>query len=198
MTRVSLSDAGDYRLVDDDQDVRGRTVVDQNGQTLGTVDSMLLDTDSELITTLVLEDGTEVPVADVTLAGDVVRYDRSGQTAAPDRAGSAPEGAPVLGDGPRGTHAASGGPTGVTGALDDEAHFASTYGQSGQTFAQMQPAYDYGRTARSTYGDRDFASSEPAMRQDYESRYGTGGDSAWDNVKDAVRHGFDRARHAVS
>ena len=184
-------------LVGDDQDVRGRTVVDQNGQAFGTVDSMLLNT--ELITTLVLEDGTEVPVKDVTLAGDVVRYDRSGLAVAPDRTGSAREGALVLDDGAsrHEPHAVGSGSTGVAGTADDEAHFASTYGQSGRTSAQMQPAYDCGRTARSTYGDRDFASAEATMRQEYEGRYGSDGDNAWDTVKDAIRHGYDRAKRAV-
>lgn len=95
-------------------------------------------------------------------------------------------------------HAVGSCSTGVAGTADDEAHFASTYGQSGRTFAQMQPAYDYGRTARSTYGDRDFASAEATMRQEYEGRYGSDGDNAWNTVKDAVRHGYDRAKRAVS
>ena len=61
----------------------------------------------------------------------------------------------------------------------------------------MQPAYAYGLTARSAY-DGDFDTHEASMRSDYESRYGGSGDSMWDDVKDAVRHGFTRARNAVS
>lgn len=87
--------------------------------------------------------------------------------------------------------------SGLQGGLDDEAHFAQTYGRSGRTYAQTQPAYDYGRTARSSFGD-DFDSNEPAIRSDYESRTGGDGDSAWDDVKDAVRHGYGRAKQAVS
>ena len=45
---------------------------------------MLLDTDQELVTTLVLEDGTEIPVKDVTLGDDVVYDDAGGTT---DRTG---------------------------------------------------------------------------------------------------------------
>ena len=82
---------------------------------------------------------------------------------------------------------------GVAGGTDDEAHFAQTYGQSGRTFAQAKPAYDYGRTSAATYGDYD--TNETAIRSDYESR---NGDSAWDDVKDAVRHGFTKAKNAVS
>lgn len=84
------------------------------------------------------------------------------------------------------------------GAMDDETHFSRTYGSTGRSFKTAQPAYEYGRTARSTYGDGDFASNESRMRSDYESRYGNSGDSAWDNVKDAVRHGFDKAQRAVT
>ncbi|HEX8384773.1 MAG TPA: DUF2382 domain-containing protein, partial [Rubricoccaceae bacterium] len=88
--------------------------------------------------------------------------------------------------------------TGGAGMMDDESHFQSTYGQSGRSFDTMRPAYDFGRTARSTYGDGDFASNETRMRSDYESRYGSDGDGAWDNVKDAVHHGYTRAKNAVS
>ncbi|HEX9950336.1 MAG TPA: YsnF/AvaK domain-containing protein [Rubricoccaceae bacterium] len=91
----------------------------------------------------------------------------------------------------------TGASSGMAGGMDDEAHFQSTYGTSGRSFAQMQPAYAYGRSARSTYTG-DFDTHEASMRSDYESRYGNSGDGAWDNVKDAVRHGFTRAKHAVS
>ena len=205
MTRVSLSAAGDYRLVNDEQDIRGRTVVDGTGQPLGTVGSMLLDTDQEHVTALVLEDGTEIPMKDVTLGDDVVYDDAGGTTAgAGASAGSGRPGAAVFADGGRGvrrervadTDDASAHDASVHGA-DFQAHHASTYGASGRTYAQMQPAYADGLTARSAY-DGDFDTHEASMRSDYESRHGGSGDSMWDDVKDAVRHGFTRARNAVS
>ena len=82
--------------------------------------------------------------------------------------------------------------------MDDESHFRDTYGQSGRSFDTMRPAYDFGRTARSTYGDGDFDSNESRVRSDYEGRYGNAAGNAWDDVKDAVRHGYHRAKGAVS
>lgn len=82
------------------------------------------------------------------------------------------------------------------GGMDDEAHFNKTYGQSNRTYAQTKPAYDYGRTSAASYDD--FDSNESRIRSDYESRTGGDGDSAWDDVKDAVRHGYTRAKNAVS
>ena len=84
------------------------------------------------------------------------------------------------------------------GDMDDEAHFASAYGTSGRSYDQMRPAYDYGRSARSAHPDGDFAASEATMRSDYESRHGADGGSAWETVRDAVRHGFGTARRAGS
>ena len=75
MNRVSLSDSGDWELVNDNQDIRGYNVVDATGQPVGTIDSMLLDTDRELVTTLVLDNGIEVAAADVTIGKDVVYLD---------------------------------------------------------------------------------------------------------------------------
>jgi stress response protein YsnF len=87
---------------------------------------------------------------------------------------------------------------GASAGTDDEAHFRDAYGQSGRSFDTMRPAYDYGRQARSTYADGDFASNEHRMRSDYEGRYGNADGSTWDDVKDAVRHGYHRAHNAVS
>lgn len=83
------------------------------------------------------------------------------------------------------------------GDMDDDyrRHFQSTYGSSGRDYDAYAPAYRYGASARGTYRDRDYADVEPDLRRDYESRYGN--DSAWDDVKDAVRHGWERTKAAV-
>ena len=161
---------------------------------------MLLDTDQELVTTLVLEDGTEIPVKDVTLGDDVVYVDAGGTTDGTDApAGSGRPGAAVFADGGRDVRRERVADTDDASAHDADfrAHHASTYGASGRTYAQMQPAYADGLTACSAY-DGDFDTHEASMRLDHESRYGGSGDSMWDDVKDAVRHGFARARNAVS
>ena len=62
--------------------------------------------------------------------------------------------------------------------------------------ASMRPAYDYGRTVRASYGDRDWTAAEADLRRDYESKYGD--NSLWDDVKDTVRSGWNSAKRTVS
>ena len=74
-------------------------------------------------------------------------------------------------------------------------HYDSTYGSTGSDYSSYKPAYEYGYAAGTTYKDRDYDTVHGDLRTDYESRYGN--DSAWDDVKDAVRHGYNRAKAAV-
>ncbi len=84
------------------------------------------------------------------------------------------------------------------GGMDDESHFNSAYGASGRTYDEMRPAYDYGRSARTRHGSGDFASNEDAVRRDYDETLGEQAGDAWDDVKDAVRHGWQSTSRAVS
>lgn len=74
-------------------------------------------------------------------------------------------------------------------------HYDTTYGTSGKDYNTYKPAYEYGYAAGTTYKDRDYNAMDKDLRADYESRYGK--DSAWDDVKDAVKHGYNRAKAAV-
>ncbi|MDT0632253.1 YsnF/AvaK domain-containing protein [Rubrivirga sp. S365] len=74
-------------------------------------------------------------------------------------------------------------------------HYDSTYAKSGNEYNTYKPAYEYGYAAGTTYKDRDYNAMDKDLRADYESRHGN--DSAWDDVKDAVKHGYNRARAAV-
>ena len=75
-------------------------------------------------------------------------------------------------------------------------HYDKMYAGTDYDYNYYDPAYRYGYAAAGTYGDRDYNSLERDLRTDYEGRYGD--DSAWDDVKDAVRHGWNRAKAAVS
>ena len=76
-------------------------------------------------------------------------------------------------------------------------HYNTAYAKSGKSYDDYDPAYKYGYAAAGTYGDRDYDSLEGDLRSDYEGRYGADNDSAWDDVKDAVRHGWNRAKNAA-
>lgn len=62
----------------------------------------------------------------------------------------------------------------------------------GQDYDQYQQAYQYGYAAGETYRDRDFNQVEGDLQRDYSDRYGDR--NAWQKTKDAVRHGYNRAR----
>lgn len=74
-------------------------------------------------------------------------------------------------------------------------HFDTTYGATGASYDEYQPAYSYGseaaRSGRYTNGAWD--DIEADLRNDWDSRYATGGEpSTWEKMKAAVRHGWER------
>ncbi|MCD2516811.1 general stress protein [Massilia sp. G4R7] len=72
-------------------------------------------------------------------------------------------------------------------------HFSSTYGTSGASYDDYQPAYSYGaESARSDkYRGRKWDDVETDLSSDWSTRYGSTG-STWDKMKAAVRRGWDR------
>lgn len=72
MTLVPLSQLDDYDLVNSDQDCRGWTVRDAAGNQIGKVREMVVNTDSDLVSHLILEDGREIPARNVSLADNTV------------------------------------------------------------------------------------------------------------------------------
>jgi hypothetical protein len=86
----------------------------------------------------------------------------------------------------------------TTHAHDDSGyrtHWSSTYGTSGTSYDDVAPAYRYGAEMRNDvrYRNRDWSDVENDLHTDWEARYGKDGLSAWDKVKAAIRHGWDRA-----
>jgi len=74
-------------------------------------------------------------------------------------------------------------------------HWTSTYGTSGDTYNDYQPAYRYGSEMRgnSKYQGRNWDDVESDLRSDWDTRYpGSSGVSTWDKMKAAVRHGWDK------
>lgn len=73
-------------------------------------------------------------------------------------------------------------------------HYTSTYGASGASYDEFRPAYAYGSSmARDDkYRGRQWDTVEADLRSDWDTRYSTGGQSTWEKMKAAVRHGWDR------
>jgi uncharacterized protein (TIGR02271 family) len=76
---------------------------------------------------------------------------------------------------------------------DFRQHHRSKYGTTGRDYNTYQPAYRYGYDLANDnrYSSYDWNRLEPEARRDWERR---GGQSAWDDVKDAVRHAWERVR----
>jgi len=72
MTRFILSHDDTWHLADASQDIRGWPVRDPTGQPLGHVRSLVADTDTSLVTSIVLDDGSEIETHDIDLGRGVV------------------------------------------------------------------------------------------------------------------------------
>src|SRR3954452_10524447 len=73
MTHELYSESDNWEVENDDQDVRGWDVVDQQGQTIGRVSDMYVDTRTETIDRLVLDNGSEIDVATVLVEDGTIR-----------------------------------------------------------------------------------------------------------------------------
>lgn len=72
MAKATLSELNEYELVNESQDVRGWPLVDEAGNKLGTITEFIADTDSEYVTSLVIDDGKQVAARDVNIGDNVV------------------------------------------------------------------------------------------------------------------------------
>ena len=90
MPRVRLEDTRDWQLADRSHDVRGRELRDSVGRALGTIKTMIVDTDARRVESVVLEDGTEYPVRDLQIMEQAVYFIPSMPGAAPEPPAPAP------------------------------------------------------------------------------------------------------------
>ena len=73
-----------------------------------------------------------------------------------------------------------------------QAHFQQNFAANGSRYEDFAPAYAFGSQLRSDgrYEKSDWASVEADAQRDWSSRHPA---TAWDQVKSAVRHGWDAA-----
>ncbi len=74
----------DRVLEDQEQDIRGWPVQDEAGNEVGTVDDLLLNTDTELVDEIVLDDGQRYPVGDIEIGDGAVYLAATGAVAPAD------------------------------------------------------------------------------------------------------------------
>ena len=200
MSHIELSNSDDWKLRFGDQDVRGYEALDEDGEPIGTVSDMIVDTDEERVDTIRLDDGTEYPARDISIGDGVVYvtgkypantkgvrkysdFEDSGRVHRSDIAILAFEDAEP----------------------DYRSHYESNYGTTDYDYDYYRPAYEYGHTVagESDYRDRDYATAENDLQTGYRRRYGHSMADAdfgnhWETVKGAVRHSYSNARTGAS
>lgn len=75
MARIPLSQNDDWHL-GDAPDIRGWTVQNPDGRTVGCVDDLIVNTHTHQVDSIVLDTGDRYPMVDVELRDGVVRLDR--------------------------------------------------------------------------------------------------------------------------
>lgn len=189
MSRIALSNTGSWKLKFGDQDVRGYRALDKDGTPVGTVDTMVVNTDEKRVDAILLEDGTEYPARDLSI-GDGVVY-----LTTLDEDHEAAESVTVYDDYGHVVEREAVADADYNAHVDAfRTHHSSTYGDTDYT--DYEPAYKYGyETAYSEdYKDRSYHDAEPDLKSGYLARYG---DRDYDRDRDAVRYGYTRAQHGV-
>lgn len=95
-------------------------------------------------------------------------------------------------------YGATGTERGTFDDYDDDfrRHYDSTFATTSYGYDRYQPAYRYGYTLANDrrYQDTAWNSVEPTVQRRWEET----NEGTWDEFKDAVRHGWERAKRAVS
>ena len=73
MAHQLFSETDDWELESSDQDIRGYQVVDEQGGSVGTVRDMYVDTDTETIDRLVLDNGQEIDVNQASIENGTIQ-----------------------------------------------------------------------------------------------------------------------------
>lgn len=83
MAIVPYTKQDDYDVVNDNQDCIGWTVTDQAGNEIGEVTEMLVNTDTEMVDSIIINSRTRVAAGDISLSGErvIVRGVLSGDDA---------------------------------------------------------------------------------------------------------------------
>ena len=197
MSRITLSNTGDWKLEFEDQDVRGYRAVDEDGTPIGTVDAMIINTEEERVDAIVLEDGTEYPAADISIGDDVVYvtgvHAGAAAGAATTTDADVNETVRVYGDSGQVVRREQVEDGDYDAHVDAfRTHHSASY--AGTEFDDYDPAYRYGfDTAHDDdYRNRSYVDAEDDVRTGYGSAHA---DRDYDSDRDAIRYGYTRAQH---
>lgn len=176
MARDIISNLSDWGLVYEEQDIRGREAVDENGNRLGMVTDLIGDTEVERIVAIVLDGGREYAADLVDIDKDRIRIRATaGTDASADATGAYAGQSSSAYVAPMAAAGSAGAMSYANWSDDDRSYFEER---------------------RSHYRGRAWDDSlEADLRRDYSARYGASG---WDRFKASVREGWEDTKDAVS
>lgn len=90
MARRPLSQLNDWTLENDNQDIRGRKLYDRVGNVMGTIRELIVNTDTEYVDAIVLDNGKEIPASEIEITTNDVRLLDTSATGA-SAAGRSPD-----------------------------------------------------------------------------------------------------------
>ena len=189
--RVALSNTGSWALKFDEQDVRGFDALDAEGNKVGEVDSMIVDTDERRVDAIVLEDGTEYPARDVSIGDGVVYL----TTVLPD---DVAETVTVYDDYGHVIERERVAGANYDAYTDDfRSHYATAFADTGHDYDVYDSAYRYGYESahEDTYRDRPYRDAEADLERDFTTRYPN---KDFNEVRSAVRYGYGYAQRGSS
>jgi hypothetical protein len=197
MSRTLFSSDSDWELADGTPDIRGYVALDGAGAAVGRVASLVVDTDAEMVSSVVLDTGDEVPAFDITIGQGVVYL--AGAIPGAATAGDMPEAlrhrvarrvVPVVV--PEVAVPVAVAPVAVPAphVEDFRSHYAAQIGTPGHAYDAVDAAYQYGYAAAhaAPLRGRPYPDAEPDLR----AAYPAGRDFEAD--REAVRYGYQRAQ----
>ncbi len=174
MSYVSLTKSDEWRIRNNDKNIIDWDVRDAKERRVGRVADLIIDTETEYVETVVLDDGTEVPASDVHLDSDekIVYLDQYEST----------EKEPAQ-------------PGADAYAEDFRNHYEATYVSADTPYTTFyEPAYLFGFRAGADdqFRDQPFEKAEEDLRAEFDNRFQN---RRFSELREAVRYGYQRARN---
>lgn len=182
----ALKKLSSWKLKHPEQDIRGWPVQDRAGLEIGTVRTLLANTDTEQVEYVVLGNGHTIPAEEIEIGDSVVLAANGDAAMVNEHANDDDRYVQVYRD------VTETPPLYSQFKGDFERHCADTYG-SQESFDRYEHAYRFGfvNGADPVFADRSFDHLDPEMRTGYESEYGAG---SYNEARPAVLKGFECAR----
>ncbi len=192
MPRIPLSDTSDWQLKFDEQDVRGFTALDADGNPVGRVDHMLVNTEEERVDAVVLEDGTEYPARDLSIGDNVVYL--TAAVGGEAVGGDVDPSVTVYDDYGHVVRRADVAKPDYDHHADAfRSHHTEQAGLAAGLFATREPAYRYGYESAFDEKNRSrgYTEAQTDLQRTYATRHP---DRTYDEDQDAIEYGYTRAQ----